>query len=142
MDTHEDRELAHVQKLAKVMDHYLVDPLMGLLAPGIGDAIGSLIGFYIVFVAARRRVSPVVIARMMMNLAIDFGVGVLPIIGDAADFAFKANQRNAELLVSRDATGGRATARDWALVVGAALLWLAMLGLLIYGLVRLFRAIA
>ena len=32
-----DRELARVRTLARVLDDYLVDPLIGMFLPGIGD---------------------------------------------------------------------------------------------------------
>lgn len=142
VESHADRELERVQTLARVLDHGLVDPLIGLLAPGIGDVIGSMLGLYAVFVAARRRMSPVVIARMLMNLALDMVIGIIPILGDAADFAFKANKRNVALLLDRSSIGGRATGRDWAIVIGAALVWVGLIALVIYGFVRLLHAIA
>lgn len=36
--------------------------------------------------------------RMMLNIAFDFAVGLVPFVGDVADAAFKANSRNALLL--------------------------------------------
>jgi hypothetical protein len=142
MDSGRDRELARVQTFAKVLDDYLVDPLVGLVLPGIGDVLGSLLGLYIVIVAARRRVSLIVIARMLINLLVDMVIGVIPLVGDSADFAFKANKRNVQLLISRDATGGRARAGDWAIVVAIAVLWIAVISLVVYGFVWLVRAIA
>jgi hypothetical protein len=35
---------------------------------------------------------------MLMNVAADAAVGVIPLIGDLFDFAFKANRRNVALL--------------------------------------------
>jgi len=35
---------------------------------------------------------------MYANLAIDFGIGLIPILGDLADILFKANSRNYKLL--------------------------------------------
>jgi len=134
-----DRELARVQTLARVMDHYLVDPLIGFVLPGIGDAIGSLIGLYIVAVAWRRRVSPVLIARMILNLGADMVLGVLPIVGDAFDMSFKAHQRNAELLVQR--TTGRATWRDWVVVGLAAAAYVAVVALVVWGVIAIVRAL-
>ena len=139
--SHDDRELARLKMLARVLEHWLVDPLIGLVAPGIGDVLGSLLGLYVVVVAARR-VSPVVIARMLMNLTFDMVLGIIPVVGDVADFAFKANERNVALLLDRSSSGGRATARDWMIVAAAALLLVAVIGLVIYGVVRLFQAIA
>jgi hypothetical protein len=84
-----DRGLERVRTLARVMDQKFVDPLMGILLPGVGDVIGSLIGFYVVMVAWRRRVSPVILARMILNLGFDMLMGVIPLVGDAVDLAFK-----------------------------------------------------
>ena len=40
----------------------------------------------------------VAVARMMTNIAIDTLIGSIPLLGDAFDFAFKANRRNVALL--------------------------------------------
>jgi hypothetical protein len=136
----EDAEIARVRTLVRVLDHYLVDPLLGLLLPGIGDLIGSLLGLYVVVVAARRRMSPVIVARMLLNLALDAGIGAIPIAGDIADFAFKANEKNLALLEARHATA-RATPRDWLAVIGALAAFAAVIGLIGYAIVALVRAV-
>lgn len=133
-------DLKRARTLSRVLDHYLVDPLLGLILPGAGDLIGALLGLYIVGVAVRRRVSPVIIARMLLNLALDAGLGLVPLAGDIADFAFKANDRNLALL-DRRATG-KATARDWLAVAGAVLVFAAVIGLAIYGVIALVRAVS
>jgi hypothetical protein len=134
-----DRELARVRTFARVMDHFLVDPLIGMLLPGIGDVLGSLIGLYVVAVAWRRRVSPVVLARMILNLGADMVLGLIPVIGDSFDFSFKANQRNADLLTRR--VGGRASAGDWAIVGLAALAYVAAMALVIWLVIAVVRAL-
>ena len=131
---------ARARTLAKVMDRYGVDPLLGLFLPGVGDVIGSVIGLYLVVVAVRHRASPVVIARMLMNLGLDaMAVGAIPVAGDVFDFVFQANETNLALLESRPQ--GRAKASDWILVFGALALNLAILGFVIYGIVWLFGRI-
>lgn len=134
-------DIERARTLARVLDHYLVDPLLGLILPGAGDVIGSLLGLYLVAIAVRRRMSPVVVARMLLHLALDAVLGAIPVIGDIADFAYKANERNLALLVGRRTTG-RATARDWLAVGGAVAAFAAVIGLVIYALVALVRAIA
>jgi hypothetical protein len=136
-----DRDIARARMLARVLDHYLVDPLIGLLLPVIGDALGALIGLYIVGVAARRRISRVVLARMVMNLTIDALIGAIPLIGDAYDFNFQANIRNVALLEQRSASGGRAARGDWLIVLGALLGFLTMLGLVVWVIVALVHAL-
>lgn len=37
-------------------------------------------------------------SRMMFNIMLDFGIGLVPFLGDVADAWFKANTRNAWLL--------------------------------------------
>jgi hypothetical protein len=136
-----DHHLERARKLARVLDHDLVDPLIGLLLPGVGDVLGALVGLYIVGIAARRSMSPVIIVRMLLNLTVDLVIGMIPLLGDLFDFFFKANERNVELLAARSATGGRAMPRDWALVILAALGFLSLLGLVLWGIVALVRAI-
>lgn len=133
-----DRELERVRTLARVMDQKFVDPLMGILLPGVGDVIGSLIGFYVVMVGWRRRVSPVILARMILNLGFDMLMGVIPLVGDAFDVVFKSHMRNVDLLLARPT--GRATAKDWLFVLGAALAYIAVMALVIWGVIALFRA--
>jgi Domain of unknown function (DUF4112) len=74
-----------------------LDGLVGLL-PGIGDVGTSLIAAYILLEAARLGVPKAVLARMLANIGVDFAVGLVPLVGDLADLAWKANRRNAHLL--------------------------------------------
>ena len=139
--TSRDTELNRVRLLARVLDRYFVDPLIGLVIPGGGDVLGSMLGIYTVMIAVRRKVSPVIIARMLMNLAVDAVVGFIPLVGDLFDIGFKANTKNLELLTESVEHGGRATGRDWLIVVGAALAYMIVMAFVIWGVVALFRAI-
>jgi hypothetical protein len=85
-------------KLATWTDARFIDPLLGFLLPGAGDAIGAVVGLYIVVVARRHGVPPAVLARMMFNLAVDCLAGVVPFVGDLIDLVNRANLRNARLL--------------------------------------------
>jgi hypothetical protein len=50
-------------------------------------------------IEARRMGVPVgVIMRMVGNVAVDWAVGSIPVIGTIFDVAFKANRRNVRLL--------------------------------------------
>jgi hypothetical protein len=113
-----DSDVARAQRLARWLDDLYLDPILGLFLPGAGDAASSLVGLYIVKV----------IARMLVHLALDSLVGVIPLAGDLFDFGFKANRRNAALLGQRHEER-RARPGDWAFVVGAALLATAALAI-------------
>lgn len=137
-----DPALVRVRRLARVLDRYLVDPIVGLLAPGAGDLAGSLLGLYAVSLALRRKLSPAVVARMLLNLSLDALLGAVPLLGDLFDLGFRAHERNARLLAERAAAGGRATARDWLLIAGAAALFAGTIALAIYAAAALLRAIS
>jgi hypothetical protein len=138
--TRVDVELERVKKIARVMDTYMVDPIVGLILPGAGDIIGSMLGMYTVSMAFRRKVSPVIIARMLLNLALDALLGIVPLLGDLVDVGFKANQKNVALLSER--SEGKARPKDWAFVVGAALLFFGTIALAIFGMISLVRWLA
>ena len=76
-----------------------LDPLIGLI-PWAGDivsfAISGLILKSLVSAGLPRRL----IWKMFGNIAFDFGVGLIPLIGDVWDFFKKANRKN--LLLARE----------------------------------------
>jgi hypothetical protein len=74
-----------------------LDPLIGLF-PVVGDLAGVLLSSYIVREAAALGVSRSIRARMVVNVALEGLVGMIPFAGDVFDAAYKANQRNVRLL--------------------------------------------
>jgi len=138
-----DPEIERARTFARWMDRYGLDPLIGLI-PGIGDVLGAAFGLYIVSIAVRRGMSTPVIIRMLMYLAIDMFVGVLPVIGDIADFFYKANEKNLALLEERLAEPPPDAIRkavDWGYLIGAVVALLGLFGLAIYGLVRVAQRV-
>lgn len=73
------------------------DSLVGLL-PGVGDGLMAFLSIYIIYEASRLGVSKRTLVRMVLNVAVDLGIGSVPLAGDAFDLFFKANKRNVELL--------------------------------------------
>lgn len=131
----------HLERITLLMDKSIripgtgitfgLDPVIGLLFPVAGDAIGAIVSAYIVLVSVRYGLPKIVVARMVFNIAADFVVGSIPFVGDAADFVWKVNTRNLRLL-NRYASGKRGSFwSDWAwvfLLFGA--LFLLMFGAL------------
>jgi Domain of unknown function (DUF4112) len=64
------------------------------LAPGAGDAVLTLISLYIVYEAARLGLPRARISRMLANVAVEAGLGVVTLLGDLLDVVWKANLRN------------------------------------------------
>lgn len=75
-----------------------LDPVLGLLLPGVGDAAGAVSTLALFALAFSRGAPYVVLLRMALNVGIDTLLGAVPLIGDAFDFGWKANRRNLALL--------------------------------------------
>jgi hypothetical protein len=101
------RRLARLRRVAWVADAALrlpgtrfrfgLNSLIGL-PPGFGDAALVLLSLYFVVEAARLGTPQRLLGRMMLNIAIEAGLGAVPVLGDLADMAWKANLRNVALL--------------------------------------------
>ena len=99
--------IARIDALATLLDTAFVipgtqirlglDALIGLV-PGIGDAISTIMSLFIVKEARALGAPPLLIARMLANVALDGLVGAVPLAGDVFDVAFRANRRNMALL--------------------------------------------
>jgi len=105
-----------------------LDPILGLV-PGIGDMASPILALLMIWQATRQRVPKAVLARMAINALVDAGVGAIPIVGDAFDFVWKANDWNLALLERHSRAATRATAGDW--------LFLGVCGLVLFGLALL-----
>ena len=102
-----DAAFGRIERLADLTDsrfripvigvRFGIDALIGLI-PVLGDGVSALIALYLFFEAVRLGVPWPVRLRMLFNIAFDFFVGLVPLLGDFLDVAFRANQRNTRLL--------------------------------------------
>jgi hypothetical protein len=93
------------------------DALIGLV-PWIGDLTTSLLSCAIIVQAHSMGVPRVVQLRMVLNVIIDFVVGVVPIVGDVADVFWKSNTKNFALLERHLGETPISTRGDWLFVAG------------------------
>ena len=127
MHEHHARTLAALRKWSVVLDSafrvpgtnltFGLDPILGLI-PGLGDLTTPLFSGLLLLHAVRMRIPRVIQMRMLLNAAIDIAVGVVPVLGDLMDFAWKGNVRNLALLERYAVPGSKATRADWAFVIG------------------------
>jgi len=106
-----------------------LDPLLGLL-PVVGDAPTTVLSAYIVAEAAAFGVPRATLARMVSVLVVDAVVGSIPVVGDAFDAVWKANDRNVRLLERRARAGdvdADALQADRRFVLGVAVVLVAAL---------------
>lgn len=74
-----------------------IDPLLGLI-PGGGDIASSALSAYIVFSAGMMGAPREILVQMVFNIFLDTFAGVVPVVGDLFDVAWKANMKNMQLL--------------------------------------------
>jgi hypothetical protein len=105
-----------------------LDPIIGIIFPGVGDAVTGTGAIGLLTLALRRGVPRVVLWRMILNILIDTIFGSLPVIGDVFDVAFKANRRNLELVLAHEGPAAKASAWDYLVVaLGVSLAILSIL---------------
>jgi hypothetical protein len=142
------RDLVALRRFALLMDEAFVlpgtkirlglDALLGLI-PGIGDVIAAVMSSWIIAGALRHRVPARIIARMVLNVAIDLIFGAVPLAGDVFDFLFEENMMNMRLLEKhRDRRRPPRSASQIALVLGAIVAFLVLLAIsLVVGVILL-----
>src|SRR4029079_17655743 len=104
------------------------DAIVGVV-PWAGDVVTALMACAIVLQAHHMRVPKVVQLRMLLNVAIDLVIGVVPLFGDIADVFWKSNSKNFALLEQHAGTGRPASAGDW-LFVGGVIAVIALVALI------------
>lgn len=100
-----DIHFKRAEKFAKLMDNQFrflgfrfgLDPILGFF-PGAGDAVTLVLSSYILWIAHKAELSTDIKLKMARNIIIDFLIGSIPLLGDLADFFYKANTQNLALL--------------------------------------------
>lgn len=122
----DDRSTADAELLAWLLDNSIpipgtgrrigLDAVIGFV-PGLGDILSGGLGLMIVLRGVQRGLPPVVVARMLTNVALDFAIGSVPLIGDAFDLWYKSNARNIGLLRRYAVDPSASTAGQWGFFV-------------------------
>ncbi|CAO1618054.1 unnamed protein product [Sympodiomycopsis kandeliae] len=104
--------------------HIGLDAIVGFI-PYIGDIIGSLMGLYIIYIAALFGI-PIRVLGIMLGLVIaDTLVGLIPILGDAIDVAFKSNIYILHLFEHHlTQTRGKCSAGEFQIVMPPSAIWM------------------
>ncbi len=139
-------DISGIRQLARLLDaairvpgtniRFGLDAILGLI-PGAGDLAGGILSTFIILQAAKLGAPRSVLARMVMNVAVDSIVGAVPLLGDLFDVGWKSNTRNAALL-ERYAERPQATRASSRLAVIAAV---AAVLVIVVGMIALVVAI-
>jgi hypothetical protein len=99
--------IEHLEAIAHLFDRryrvpgtsirFGLDPIFGLV-PVAGDTVSAAVALYLVWLAHRAGADGRLKRQMIGNVAVDYLIGLVPIIGNIGDVFFKANTRNLRLL--------------------------------------------
>ncbi|MGF1551688.1 MAG: DUF4112 domain-containing protein [Paracoccaceae bacterium] len=112
-----ERRVKRIESFAHLMDTSIALPVVGWrvgldgligLIPGVGDTVTTAASTWLVAEGWRLGARKRVMGRMLVNLGIDWVIGLVPLIGDILDIGYKANAKNARMLVEELRTRRRA----------------------------------
>lgn len=113
--------LKRLDRLAHIMDSLLRIPgtrrTVGAdaalsLVPVLGSVVGAGVSAYLVYEAVRMQAPRAVILKMSRNVALDWLLGEVPLLGPVFDLFYKANEANMKLLRAHIEAGAAAAARE------------------------------
>jgi len=117
-----------------------LDGIIGLI-PGIGDLAAGGLSTYILYQAVKLKVPKAILARMTLNILLESVIGVIPVFGDLFDFAFKANQRNVDLMRKYVLNPKSTTQASTATILGIIIGLFFVMGLMVWGMFALVAAV-
>ena len=115
-DEQEDQQLTHekeerrkvleqdlsyrmVKWIATAMDKWFIDPIIGFLAPGLGDIFTSVMTVPFIYVALCRVKSVPLTLAIIYNTLMDVLIGIIPLLGDVFDFFNRSYKQNYAMIV-------------------------------------------
>ena len=87
-----------VHAIAQWMDRRLLDPLIGLVLPGFGDALTSVFAVPYLYLSIVKLKSIPLTLAIVCNILLDVLIGIIPYIGVVGDVFKRAFTRNAALI--------------------------------------------
>lgn len=85
--------------VAKYMDDYYLDPVLGFFLPGVGDMITQTLALPYLYVSIFKIKSIPLTLAVIYNIMVDSLVGLIPWLGDFVDLFYKSNKKSYRMIV-------------------------------------------
>lgn len=130
-----------VHYIAKWMDTFFLDPVIGLVMPGLGDVLTSVFAApYLYLCLVKIRSIPLTLA-IIYNILVDVLIGLFPYIGVIGDIFKRAFSKNASLIEGYVEGNKKIIQEIDRKAIGMSFL-IVLLCILIYAMIRMTVAIA
>ena len=87
-----------MDKTAKIMDKYLVDPILGFFFPAAGDMLSSVLAVPFIYYSLCVVKSIPLTLAVISNVLVDMLVGIVPLLGDVIDVFHRSYSKNLRLI--------------------------------------------
>lgn len=125
---------------AKKYDDWFLDPIVGMVIPGVGDIISSIAALPALYVAMFRLKSFKLSLAIFYITILDVLCGIIPGVGDIVDAFYKTNKKAARWLVGY-VEGDQATISEINKSAAWGSIMIVVLGVLIWALFSLLMSI-
>ena len=88
-----------VRLFAKLMDEWCIDPILGLVFPGVGDTISLFMSIPYLYVSIFKIKSYALTVVILKNILFDYLISIIPVAGDILDFFVRSYIANYKLIV-------------------------------------------
>ena len=86
------------KSIARWMDRYYIDPIVGFFLPAYGDVVSALLNLPFLYLSMLKLRSIPLTLAIIYNMLFDILVGLIPILGDFFDVFNKSYTKNSRLL--------------------------------------------
>lgn len=102
-----DEDLKLAKKITNILDtefnifsiRFGIDPILDII-PGLGSIMGAFTSLYIFWIALKIKLPIELYLRMLINIFLDFLLGLIPIAGIVFDIFYRSNVKNLKILES------------------------------------------
>lgn len=95
----EDSSYRMCRTVARYMDDYYLDPILGFILPGVGDMISQTLALPYLYVSIFKIKSLPLTLAVIFNILVDSLVGLIPWLGDLIDIFYKSNKKSYRMIV-------------------------------------------
>lgn len=112
------------------------DFLIGLF-PVFGDVVGFGLSGSLLIMMVNKGASGRALAKMILNIVLDYTIGSIPILGNLFDLFFKANKRNLNLYQDHFEKGAH-QGSAWPVIFGVFAVLIGVVSLILWITIRIF----